>query len=103
MVALSAILYSPGFRQRTIDFVFSNSDISASDSDQYTDDLSVRFSKLGRAWSRIHVSKAFMFLSWILWTGIQTMIPLLIMHFQMRQQLQRENLRFPRGRVIPRI
>lgn len=59
------------------------------------------YESAGRSgWARIHVSKAFLFLSWILWTLIQAVIPLLVVHWRIQRYIQNPVRRHRRGRVI---
>lgn len=50
-------------------------------------------------WARIHVSKAFLMLSWMLWILVQAVIPLFVVHWRIQRYIQRPNRRVA-ARVI---
>lgn len=99
---MSVATFSPDLRQFLIEFLF---DYEINQQEPQTTTYGGQqgtWKILGGDWNwttRIHVSKAFLFLSWILWTFVQAVIPLLVVHWRIQRYIQRPNRRVA-ARVI---
>lgn len=98
---MSVATFSPDLRQSLIDFLFDYDTTDQQEEQRSTyggeeGTLTTTSWKIigGDDWNwttRIHVSKAFLFLSWILWTFVQAVIPLLVVHWRIQRYIQRPN------------